>query len=126
MENVPEGLKYKVKRYSLMVAWWHIHEGDKEMEAKLYQILKKIELAEDELRMSGVKTETFERILQKVKRFVKKTVGEMSNKELETLTKLIFGQKTKLEPITQWELNNAILVLDPVRFAERMKKKKKE
>ena len=79
-----------------MVVWWHINQDDEDMASKLKEVLSKIEQTEDELRLSGIKNETLGKIIDKAKKFVKLKVGEMFDKQLETMCKLIFGQESKL------------------------------
>ena len=121
MKDISEELRAKVKKYSLMVAWWQIHEGDEKIIDKLKEVLGKIEQTEEELRLSGVTNETFDGILARAKKFVTMKVGEMSENQLETMCKLIFGQGAKLShnPIPK----NA-LVFDPIKYAEWTKKEK--
>jgi hypothetical protein len=93
MKDVPKELQEKVRKYFLMVAWWHIYEEEKGMEDKLVKVLKKIEQTEDELRVSGIKNEVFDEVMEKVKNFVNMKTGEMTDAQLLTACKLIFGQQ---------------------------------
>ena len=127
MKNIPLELETKVKKYSLMVAWWQIHEGDKTMVDKLEEVLGKIEQTEDELRLSGIKDEVFDEILKRAKKFITLTVGEMTDKQLETMTKLIFGKNTKMVPFDKRELSKpGVIYFDPVKYAEYAKKNQKK
>ena len=122
MKDIPEELRAKVRKYSLMVAWWYIHEGDKTMDDKRKEVQGKIEQTEDELRLSGVSNDTLGGIIDKAKEFVKLKVGEMSDKQLETVCKLIFGQGTTLTTVTKEELSRlGVIMFDPIKYAERVK-----
>ncbi len=122
--KIPKELQTKVRKYSLMVAWWQLHEEDKTMQDKLTEVLGKIEETESELRISGVKIETLEEILKRAKQFVTTSVEEMSDKQFETLIKLIFGQNTEIEPYNERELmkKRGITIFDPIKYAKWAKK----
>ena len=110
-----------------MIAWWQLHEEDEKMKEKLVEVLKKIEVTEDELRISGVKTKVFDKILQRVKQFVKKPVGEMSRKQMEILIKLTFGQSTEVKPFFKGELKRrGVQYFDSSKYARWAKREKNE
>ena len=115
-------LKEKIRKYSLMVAWWNIHENDKSMKDKLEEVLEKIEVTEEELRLSGVSEKVLEDIIKRAKKFTSLTVGEMSDKQVETTCKLIFGQKVTMETFDKRELlKKNVHYLDPEKELKRRK-----
>ena len=95
MKDIPEELREKVKKYSLMMAWWYIFEKEKDIENKLTKVLEKIEQTENELKVSGLEENVFDEIIKRAKRFVNMTMGEMTDNQRLTICKLIFGQETK-------------------------------
>jgi hypothetical protein len=127
MTEIPKELKSKVRKYALMVAWWNLHENDEDMVDKLREVLDKIEQTEEELRLSGLNDKTFDGILEKTKEFLSLNVGEMTDQQLETLVKLIFGQKVELTYLDEREYRKmGNIYFDPVKYAKELKKKKKE
>lgn len=95
MRKYPQELHEKIRKYSLMMAWWYIHEKEKDMKDKFEKVLKKIEQTEDELRTSGVKGEVFDEIIERAKRFVNMPISDMNDNQRLTMCKLIFGQQTE-------------------------------
>lgn len=123
---ISKEVKKIARKYALAVAWLLIHEEDKRMEKKVAQVIDRVGELEQELLDEGVSRLNIDKILQRAKKFVKKSVGEMTDRQLETMCKLIFGQKTELETFDRRELNRpGVLCFDPIKYA-RWKRKEKE
>jgi len=127
MKNLSPELQEKVKKYSLMVAWWHIHEKEKNIQKKLEEVLDKIGDTETELRLSGIKEDVFTGVLERAKKFVNLPIKEMTDRQIETMCKLIFGQKSTLTPFNKRDkLRHDILFFNPIKYAEWIRNRKKE
>jgi len=120
--KIPKELRSKVRKYSLMIAWWQLHHEDKDEKDKVKIVLKKIEDTEDELKLSGVSPKVFSKILQRAEAFLAIDPDEMTDGQWETLIKLIFGQDTKITLTNRWaRLRPGVTFFDPVKYARWMK-----
>ncbi len=88
------------KKYGTGVLWSMVYENseDPKIKEQMPKVIDKIAEIEEALTAAGVSGEWKDEVIQRARSLTKKTVGEMSDRELEMIIKIIFGGDGKLEP----------------------------
>ena len=99
-KNMTTDIEELKKKYGTGVLWSMVYENteDPKIKEQMPKVIDKMGEIEEALTAGGITDEWKEEVIKRARALTKKTVGEMTDRELDMIAKVIFGSATKLEP----------------------------